>query len=143
VRRVVVASPAYLKRHGTPQRPADLATHSLLLSTAARPLPEWRFRHKGRESVVRFQPRLQLNDVEALLNSTRAGFGIARLLSYQVDEDVRKGRLVRLLEPWEIAPLPVHLLLPGTRHMAPRLRAFVEFALAEFAQLAVIRQVRA
>lgn len=138
VRRVVVASPAYLKRRGTPLRPAELAAHELILSTTARPLPEWRFRHNGRDLAVRFTPRLQLNDVEAILNTVRAGFGIGRFLSYQVADDLRKGKLLRLLEPFEPAPLPVHLLLPSARHMAPRLRAFVEFALAHFAGLDIL-----
>jgi DNA-binding transcriptional LysR family regulator len=139
VRRLVVASPAYLKRRGTPLRPADLVGHDLLLSTTTRALPEWRFRHKGRETVVRFNPRLQLNDVEATINTARAGFGIARVLSYQVAEELRKGRLVRLLEPWEGTPLPVHMMLPSARHLPARLRAFVDFAVGEFDRLDLIR----
>ncbi|MBW8902045.1 MAG: LysR family transcriptional regulator, partial [Massilia sp.] len=139
VRRIVVASPAYLKRRGTPQRPAELAAHDLVLSTTARPLPEWRFRHNGRDLAVRFTPRLQLNDVEATLNCVRAGFGIGRFLSYQVADDLKKGKLLRLLEAYEPAPLPVHLVLPSARHMAPRLRVFVEFALDYFAGLEVIQ----
>jgi len=139
VRRVTVASDAYLDRRGTPAVPADLAQHELIMSTAVRSVAEWRFRADGREHVVRFSPRLRMNDVEAMLAAARDGFGIAPALSYQVEPDLRAGLLRRLLVDYEPAPLPVHLVMPSARHMAPRLRAFVDFAVAEFAGVAVIR----
>lgn len=134
VTRIVVASPAYLKKHGTPQKPADLASHAIILGTTIRPTPEWRFRHRGKDVAVRFTPRLQLNDVEAMVSTARAGFGIARVLTYQVAQDLEKGRLVRLLEGYEPAPSPVHLVIPSARHVPPRLRAFIDFAVAELAR---------
>ena len=139
VRRVTVASPAYLDRRGTPHVPADLAGHELIMSTAVRTLAEWRFRADGREHVVRYSPRLRMNDTEAMLAAARDGFGIARALSYQVEPDVRAGVLRRLLVDYEPEPAPVHLVMPSSRHMAPRLRAFVDFAAREFAALDVIR----
>jgi DNA-binding transcriptional LysR family regulator len=139
VRRVTVASPAYLDRRGTPLVPADLAGHELIMSTAVRTLAEWRFRADGREHVVRYSPRLRMNDVEAMLGAARDGFGIARALSYQVEPDLRTGALRRLLADYEPEPAPVHLVMPSSRHMAPRLRAFVDFAVREFAALDVIR----
>lgn len=142
VRRMVVASPAYLKRRAAPQRPADLSAHDVVLNATARPLPEWRFRHSGRDLAVRLQPRLQLNDVEATLNTVRGGFGIGRFLSYQVADDLKKGKLVRLLEAYEPPPLPVHLLVPSGRQMPPRLRTFVEYALAHYATLDVIHSLQ-
>lgn len=139
VRRVTVASPAYLDRHGTPAAPADLAGHELLMTTGVRNVPEWRFRADGREHVVRYSPRLRMNDVEAVLVAARDGFGIARALSYQVEPDLRAGLLRRLLPGYEPEPAPVHLVMRSSRHMAPRLRAFVDFAVREFAALDVIR----
>jgi DNA-binding transcriptional LysR family regulator len=139
VNRVTVASPAYLDRHGTPHVPADLAGHELIMSTSVRSVAEWRFRGEGREHVVRYAPRLRMNDVEAVLAAARDGFGIARALSYQVEPDLQAGLLRRLLADYEPEPLPVHLVLRSSRHMAPRLRAFVDFAVGEFAALAVIR----
>jgi DNA-binding transcriptional LysR family regulator len=136
---VTVASDAYLDRHGTPAVPADLAHHELIMSTSVRSVAEWRFRADGREHVVRYSPRLRMNDVEAVLASARDGFGIARALSYQVEPDLRAGLLRRLLADFEPEPLPVHLVMPSARHMAPRLRAFVDFAVAEFAGVEVIR----
>ncbi|SDE91572.1 DNA-binding transcriptional regulator, LysR family [Massilia sp. PDC64] len=139
VRRVTVASPAYLDRRGTPHVPADLAGHELIMSTSVRTMAEWRFRAEGREHVVRYSPRLRMNDVEAVLAAARDGFGIARALSYQVEPDLRAGVLRRLLADYEPEPAPVHLVMPSSRHMAPRLRAFVDFAVEEFAALDVIR----
>jgi DNA-binding transcriptional LysR family regulator len=139
VRRITVASPAYLDRRGTPLVPADLAGHELIMSTAVRALAEWRFRAEGREHVVRYSPRLRMNDVEAVLTAARDGFGIARALSYQVEPDLRAGVLRRLLVDYEPEPAPVHLVMRSSRHMAPRLRAFVDFAVQEFAALDVIR----
>jgi DNA-binding transcriptional LysR family regulator len=140
VTRIVVASPAYLKRKGRPLKPAELAGHDIILGTTIRPLPEWRFRSKGKETTVRFAPRLQLSDVEAMINSARAGFGIARVLSYQVARDLKQGKLVRLLEGFEPAPSPVHLVMPSARHLSPRLRAFVDFTVEDFAALDVLRE---
>lgn len=140
VRQMLVASPAYLKRHGAPRQPSELASYDIVLNTTARPLPEWRFRKNGRDFAVRFQPLLQLNDVEATLNTVRGGAGIGRFLSYQVADDLNKGKLVPLLESYEPAPLPVHLLVASGRHMPPSLRTFVDDALAHFATLDVIQK---
>lgn len=139
VRRMTVASPAYLERHGVPATPDELTKHQLILGTAVRGLPEWRYQADGREHVVRFTPRLQANDVEGVLHAAREGFGIARALSYQAAPDVQAGALVPLLGAYEGEVLPVHLVFPSARHMAPRVRAFVDFAVEAFAQLALIR----
>lgn len=135
VRRVTVASPAYLAARGTPLAPQDLPAHELILGTAVNGMAQWHYRHE----VVRFTPRLQMNDVEGVLNAARAGFGIARALSYQVAPDLEAESLRLLLREHEPEPLPVHLVFPSARHMAPRLRAFVDFAVQEFGQLQLIR----
>jgi DNA-binding transcriptional LysR family regulator len=139
VGRVTVASPDYLARRGTPLAPAELAGHELIMSTSVRSVAEWRFRAGAREHVVRYSPRLRMNDVEAVLSAACDGFGIARALSYQVEPLLRAGALRRVLEDYEPEALPVHLVLPSARHMPPRLRAFVDFAASQFAMLKVLR----
>lgn len=134
VRRVTVASPAYLQRCGEPSTPEELSQHELILGTMLRGLAEWRYRTAAREHIVRFTPRLQVNDVEGVLSAAREGFGIARALSYQAAADLRNNSLARLLIDYEPEPIPVHLVFPSARHMAPRVRAFVDFAMEEFAQ---------
>jgi DNA-binding transcriptional LysR family regulator len=139
VRRLVVASPGYIERCGTPQRPADLARHDSIFNSL-RPAPrEWRFGASGR-TAVRIAPRLLVNDVESQLLAAKAGRGIARFLSYQVADDLAAGSLVRLLTSFEPAPLPVQLVVRAGPHMQPKVRAFLDHAAAAFRELDVIHQ---
>ena len=140
VGRLVVASPDYLARRGTPQTPHDLAQHDVIFTTERINAVEWRFRHEGRDRTVQLTPRLTVNEIDAALLAAKAGRGIARALSYQVADDLEAGTLVRLLPDYETAPLPVQLVVTGTRHMAPRLRAFLDHAIAQLSVLSVIQQ---
>jgi len=140
VGRLVVASPDYLARRGTPQTPHDLAQHDVIFTTERINAVEWRFRHEGRDRTVQLMPRLTVNEIDAALLAAKAGRGIARALSYQVADDLEAGTLVRLLPDYETAPLPVQLVVTGTRHMAPRLRAFLDHAIAQLSVLSVIQQ---
>lgn len=141
VRRVVVASPAYLARHGAPAKPSDLARHATITSTArAGTGREWRFGPGARGPVVRLEPRLLVDDIDARLLAVRAGRGIARVLSYQVAEDIAAGTLVRLLRDFEPPPLPVHLVTPSGSHMPPKVRAFLDHAAAGLGALGVIHE---
>lgn len=135
VRRMVVASPAYLARRGTPSTPQALEQHDVVFTAIRSPQEEWRFRHAGRDVAVKLAPRLTLNDTEATLVAVRAGFGVGRALSYQVADDLAAGTLVRLLPGYEPAPLPVHLVVSSARYMAPKLRALLEFLAARLAVL--------
>lgn len=140
VRRVVVASPGYLAKRGTPKTPAELNHHDTIFGTARAGAPEWRFGPSARGPVVRLSPRLLVNEIEAQLLAVRAGRGIARLLSYQVAEDLAAGTLVRLLPTYEPAPLPVQLVTLSGSHMAPKVRAFLDHAADELRELRVIHQ---
>jgi DNA-binding transcriptional LysR family regulator len=137
VRRILVASPGYLAARGTPRTPADIVKHEVI-SGAARPLV-WRFRHGGRERVVRLAPRLIVNEVDAMLIAVRGGRGLGRPLSYQVADDLASHSLVRLLPEYEPPPLPVQLVTPSAQHLAPKTRAFLDHAIRAFAALEVIR----
>lgn len=139
---VVVASPAYLKKRGTPQRPADLAKHDIIFATIHQRPNEWRFGIGERGAVVRFTPKLAVNDVETHIVAARAGLGIARVLPYQIAADLKAGKLVRLLESYEPAPDPVHLVTPSSR-IPPKVRAFVDHAATALSMLDAIRGVAA
>ena len=128
VSRVVVASPGYLARRGTPQRPPDLVSHDTILSTATGAAPEWRFGRAGRVTAVRLAPRLLVNDVETQLMAARAGRGIARPLSYQVADDLATGKLLRILREFEPPTLPVNLIAVSRNHMPVKVRAFLDYA---------------
>src|SRR5260370_27726170 len=97
VRRVVVASPAYLARHGVPRTPSDLATHDTIFGMARSSAREWRFGPSQLGPTVRLSPRLLVDDVEAPLQAPQAGRGIARRRSYQATDELAAGALLRLL----------------------------------------------
>jgi DNA-binding transcriptional LysR family regulator len=139
VRRVVVASRAYLARRGVPRTPADLARHDTIFGMARSPAREWRFGPRRRVSVVRVSPRLLVDDIEAQLQAALAGRGIARLLSYQVSDELAAGSLVRLLQDFEPEPLPVQLVTLSRSHMAPKVRAFLDSAVRIFQDVDVIQ----
>jgi DNA-binding transcriptional LysR family regulator len=132
VRRVLVASPAYLARRGVPLRPPDLATHDTIFGMARSPAREWRFGPSSRGSVVRLSPRLLVDDVDAQLQAALAGRGVARPLSYQVTAELTAGSLVRILQEFEPDPLPVHIVTASRSHLSPKIRAFLETAMRVF-----------
>jgi DNA-binding transcriptional LysR family regulator len=125
VRQQIVASPAYLARHGTPETPADLSHHAIIATTGPRAANEWRF--GGREGrAVSVKPRLLVNTVDAAIDAVGAGLGIANLLSYQVKALLRDGHAEELLTPYAPPPLPVHILFEARRAGVPAARAFID-----------------
>jgi DNA-binding transcriptional LysR family regulator len=136
VRRMLVASPAYLSRHGVPRTPEDLAGHRVVLVSGS---AEWRFRKGARSLSVRVAPRLVVNEIDAMLLAVRAGHGIGRPLSYQVADDLAAHSLVRLLPEFEPEPLSVQLVVPSARNLAPKIRAFLDHAARALSALGVIR----
>lgn len=126
--RIVVASPDYLARCGTPKAPAELGAHAIVAFSGMEAADRWVFRGQGGEASVAIRPRLVVTTAEAAVDAARAGFGVTRVLSYQAADDIARGSLRRLLQAHEGAELPVHLLYPGGRHPPPKLRAFLDFA---------------
>ena len=138
VSRLWVASPTYLERRGTPRVPGDLAEHEAVLGTA-RGTIDWVFAGARRGAPMHMTGRLRVDDVETRLRAARDGRGIAQLLSYQVADDLAAGRLVRLLQAWELPPLPVQLVTKGRAHRAPKIEAFVAFAAKRLLALPVLQ----
>jgi DNA-binding transcriptional LysR family regulator len=127
LRRIVVASPDYLARRGTPQRPADLTDHAVVAFSGIAGVEHWVFREAAGDVNVAIRPRLVVSTAEAAIDATRAGFGLTRVLSYQAAEDVARGSLRRVLPGYEGDEVPIHLVYPGGRHPPPKLRAFLDF----------------
>jgi DNA-binding transcriptional LysR family regulator len=128
VRRVVVASPAYLERRGFPRRPADLGGHDTIFGMARAPAREWRFGRTPRGAAVRLSPRWLVDDVDTQIQAAEAGRGIVRLLSYQVADGLAAGTLIRLLADYEPAPLAVHLVTLRRAPALSKIRAFLDHA---------------
>jgi DNA-binding transcriptional LysR family regulator len=122
VRVVLCASREYLKRHGVPRRPQDLLKHSLVASSAAGTALDWRF--EGR--LLRVQPRLSVTSNDSAIAAALGGFGIARLLSYQVVRHVDAGELTYVLAKYEPSALPIHFVHREGRHASTKVRTFVD-----------------
>jgi DNA-binding transcriptional LysR family regulator len=130
VRRIVCASPAYLELHGSPGSPADLARHVIIAATAVSAGPEWSFATAQGKIGVRVRPRILVNTNDGALEAARSGFGLTRLLSYQVANELASGTLREVLTEFEESSLPVHVLHRENRHASGKLRSFVDLAVA-------------
>jgi DNA-binding transcriptional LysR family regulator len=128
VRRIVVASPDYLARRGTPQVPADLEAHAVVAFSGIAGVEHWLFRAATGEASIAIQPRLVVTTAEAAMDAARTGLGLTRVLSYQAAEDVARGSLLRVLPAYEGDEVPIHVVYPGGRHPPPKLRAFLDFS---------------
>lgn len=127
VRRVICGAPAYFDRHGVPTTPADLRHHRIAASTSAWASPEWRF---ARDQRVTIDPTLQCNTIEAVIATAKAGWGLTRVLHYQIGPALLAGELRIVLGDHEEPPLPIHVLHPEGRHAPAKVRAFVDLAVA-------------
>ena len=131
VRRMPVASPAYVAARGAPVAPADLSHRDLIGFDGFALGDEWRFGSKG-QTTVRFTPRFVTNSVEAAIDAAVDGLGIARPLSYQVERSLAEGRLVRLLDGFDPPPVPISLVFQANRRGSPNVRALIEAAQGYF-----------
>jgi DNA-binding transcriptional LysR family regulator len=126
MRRVVVASPAYLKRHGEPKTPDAIAAHQIIQFGATAVTGEWRFIDEGREFRVNVVPRLSTNSADAAIQYAETGGGLTRVLAYQAADAVRRGKLKIVLQAFEPPPLPIHIVYPTSRLLSAKVRAFID-----------------
>ena len=128
VRRLLVASPAYLERYGMPDTPAALADHFIIAHTTLLAGREWRHVDNGRPNRIALRPGVETNDAAVNIDLAEQGLGITIVVSYMVVDALRTGRLVPVLEKHAPPPVPVHLVPAQSRMVAPKLRAFATFA---------------
>jgi DNA-binding transcriptional LysR family regulator len=126
VRRVVCASPAYLKAHGIPNTPADLARHSVIAASPVSPALDWKFAQGRKTASVRLSARLSVTSNDAAIVAAAQGFGITRLLSYQVAPYLASGQLKAVLNDYEPPRLPIHVLHSEGRQASAKVRTFVD-----------------
>ena len=126
-RRVLCASPDYLRRHGRPRVPADLRRHHGIRFTVLNPGHEWTFRAGGRTETVRVPCRLSCNNADAVIAAAVRGQGIATVLSYQIERELAAGELEIVLREFEPPPIPIHAVHPHGRLLSAKTRAFIEF----------------
>ncbi len=129
VRRVICASPEYLKKHGTPKKPPDLHQHNIISASSVTPTPEWQLVKDGVLHRVKLQPRISTSTNDSAVAAAVDGFGLTRLLSYQVADQLRDKQLKTILNDYEPAELPVHVVHREGRNASQKVRAFLDLAI--------------
>lgn len=128
VRRVTCGSPSYLATHGRPQAPEDMANHICVTFDNLASPEAWRFARPDGEVLVPVRSRLIVTTAEAAIDGAEAGLGLTRLLSYQVADARRAGRLEVVLDDHELPAWPVSLVHAGQKFLPRKVRAFLDFA---------------
>ncbi|UPG92116.1 LysR family transcriptional regulator [Luteibacter aegosomaticola] len=126
VRRLMVASPAYLETHGVPEHPADLLRHTIIATSGLSPRVDWKFGSAEDPTLVRTKPRLTVTGNDAAIAAAVAGLGVTRLLSYQVGEELASGKLKIILADYEEAPWPVHVVHRESKYGSTKVRRFID-----------------
>ena len=129
VRRLICAAPGYLAAHGIPLTPDALRQHTIISANSVSPNPEWKLLDQGQAVSIRLQARMSVTTNDAAIEAAVNGFGLTRILSYQVAEHLKAGRLKAVLSDFELAPLPVHVLHREGRQAPQRVRAFLDLAM--------------
>jgi DNA-binding transcriptional LysR family regulator len=125
-RLVTCASPAYFASHGKPENIEQLAEHSCLAFVhGGRPV-EWRFSENGQARSVAINGRFAATNAEALRDATLAGYGIARLATFLISDDLRAGRLVPILGHIDADGPPIRAAYPSSRHLSPKVRSLID-----------------
>jgi DNA-binding transcriptional LysR family regulator len=130
--RVIVASPAYLERAGTPASPGELVGHRIIGGPATLVPNAWVFERAGKLETVELLPDLSTNDNEATVAAATAGLGITSTTEWACSRELQDGALVRLLTDWKTREIPVHAYFPAGRATRAAARTLIDFLAAEF-----------
>ncbi|WP_129792334.1 LysR family transcriptional regulator [Sphingosinicella sp. CPCC 101087] len=127
-RRVIVASPDYLARHGEPRVPEDLHRHNCLNFNFRRAEPTWPFRKDGQDFSLSVKGSIEANNGETLGQLAAAGVGVTRVGVFSVADEIAAGRLVPLLEAYNPGDVEsIHAVFVGGANTPARVRVFVDF----------------
>jgi DNA-binding transcriptional LysR family regulator len=126
MRRIVVASSAYLKARGEPKTPEAIASHDTIQFGATAAPPDWRFVADGTEIRVTCTPRFITNSADAAIQYAEQGGGLTRVMFYQAAAAIKAGRLKIVLAKFEPPPLPIHVVYPTSRLLSAKVRTFVD-----------------
>jgi DNA-binding transcriptional LysR family regulator len=134
-RRILVAAPRYLARHGRPQQLDELQSHQLLIYTYANNPNELRFTKDGMSTTLQVKGLLESNDGQILRAAALDGLGILVQPAYIVYDDMVAGRLVPLLDDWDLPRLTINLAYPSRKHLSAKVRTFIDFMAEHFARM--------
>lgn len=138
----LLASPAYLERTGTPQKPDDLAEHNCLIYSSSSSVNIWKFNRMGHDYSVAVSGSLQCDNGDTLLEAAISGLGLLVLPYWMVHKQLASGELVEVMPDFEPAPLPIHVVYPERRYLPLKVRSFVEFLTEEFSRNPVLKNSR-
>jgi DNA-binding transcriptional LysR family regulator len=127
VRSIICASPSYLARHGTPQTPADLASHACLGYTLSGTGAEWKLEGPEGSLVAPISGPIRADNGDIIRLAARSGAGIAFQPQFIVGDDIDSGALVRVLPEWQSAEMGVYAVYPSRKHLSAKVRTFVDF----------------
>jgi DNA-binding transcriptional LysR family regulator len=126
MRRIVVASPGYLRRRGEPDTPEAIASHQTIQFGATTASPDWHFVRDGSEIRFTPTPRFTTNSADAAIQYAERGGGLTRVLAYQAAAAIKAGRLKIVLAKFEQPPLPIHIVYPTSRLLSAKVRTFID-----------------
>ena len=125
--RMLVASPGYLKKRGTPKKPADLAAHDCIFGPGNFGRDSWSFSRDGAEISVDVRGRIHTNSGPGAFASVMAGLGIAMVSTAMAGPEIKAGLLVPLLRGYKLPPVEVHAVFPGGPRPSAKVRALVDY----------------
>ena len=130
------ASPAYLKRHGTPRSLEDLAGHNCIrfVVPSTGRAQDWKFQRDGKRFSIAVSGNLVLDHAEALVEAALAGTALIQISSYVTAAAIRRGDLKSVLTRFQVESPAIWVMYPQNRHLTSRVRALVDF-LVEWAKL--------
>jgi DNA-binding transcriptional LysR family regulator len=134
-RRILAASPGYLARHGFPRTLDDLQKHKLLIYVHANNPNELRFTQGNEQRPVSVRGLLETNDGQIVRAAALDGMGILVQPTYIIYDDIVAGRLVPVLEDWDLPHLTINLAYPSRKHMSAKVRAFIDFMAGHFEKM--------
>jgi len=124
----ICASPAYLSREGTPRNPEDLRRAPRLAFNEAVSVPEWTLTDKqNRDHVIDGPLRMQANNMQMLLSAVLAGVGIAYGPTFVFGQDIKAGKLIKLLPDYRTAELTINAVYPTARYVPSKVRQFIDY----------------
>ncbi len=134
-RRLICAAPVYLQRRGTPKTPAELAAHDCIgIRQGDESYGTWHFSTGSKTETVKVRGNLSTNDGEIAVNWALAGHGLVMRAEWDIAKYLRSGRLVQVLESYQTPNADIYAVFPQRHQTAARVRTFVDFLVARFAQ---------
>lgn len=142
VRQVICGAPKYFEEFGRPRHPGELGSAKIVMSSASHLLSDWQFENEGNSLSFRFDPRLVVTANQAAINIACLGWGVTRVLSYQVASQVAAGELEVVLQDFEPPALPIQVVYLKSNRVPAKIRTFVDFLTERLGCDAALRPAR-